>query len=73
MTEIKSVYEWVVLLIRKKSLEPTSEDLSIIRCSGEENSELACIESITNLITTKNKNSEYLVARANYTYIGEEF
>lgn len=72
MTEIKSVYEWVVILLYKKAMRATSDDMPIIRYSGEENTELGCMERITNLISTKNKNSEYLVMKAEYTYVGEE-
>lgn len=72
MTEIRNVYEWVVILLYKKAMKATSNDMPIIRYSGEENTELACIERITNLITTKNRNSEYLVVKAGYDYIGKE-
>ena len=72
MTEIKSVYEWVVILMYKKAMRATSDDMPIIRYSGEENTELACMERITNLISTKNRNLEYLVMKAEYTFIGEE-
>lgn len=72
MTEIKSVYEWVVILMYKKAMKATSDDMPIIRYSGEENTELACMERITNLISTKNRNSEYLVMKADYNYVGKE-
>lgn len=72
MTEIKSVYEWVVILLYKKAMRATSDDMPIIRYSGEENTELACMERITNLICTKNRNFEYLVMKAEYTFIGKE-
>lgn len=72
MTEIKSVYEWVVILLYKKAMKATSDDMPIIRYSGEENTELACMERITNLISSKNRNSEYLVMKAEYTFIGKE-
>lgn len=72
MTEIKSVYKWVVILLYKKAMRATSDDMPTIRYSGEENTELACMERITNLISTKNRNLEYLVKKAEYMFIGEE-
>lgn len=72
MTEIKSVYKWVVILLYKKAMRATSDDMPTIRYSGEENTELACMERITNLISTKNRNLEYLVMKAEYMFIGEE-
>lgn len=72
MTGIKSVYEWVVILLYKKATHATSYDMPIIRYSGEENTELGCMERITNLISTKNREHEYLVMKAEYTFIGEE-
>lgn len=56
----------------KKAMRATSDDMPIIRYSGEENAELGCMERITNLISTKNKNHEYLVVKADYSYIGKE-
>ena len=73
MTEIKSVYEWTVILLYKKAMRATSDDMPIIRYSGEENTELGCMERITNLISTKNRNLEYLVVKAEYTFVGKEF
>lgn len=72
MTEIKSVYEWKVVLLYRKAMKTTSDVTPIIVYSGEENTELGCMERITNLIMTKNRNFEYLVKKATYTYIGEE-
>lgn len=72
MTEIKSVYEWVVILLYKKAMRATSDAMPIIRYSGEENTELGCMERITNLISTKNRDNDYLVMKAEYTFVGEE-
>ena len=72
MTEIKSVYEWTVILLYKKAMRATSDYMPIIRYSGEESTELGCMERITNLISTKNRDNDYFVMKANYTYIGDE-
>lgn len=72
MTPIKSVYEWKVALISLPTLVPHNTDLVVRIYAGEENTELACAEKMTRLITEKCKKSNCVVVEAKMEYIGDE-
>lgn len=72
MTEIKSVYEWKVALISLPTLDPLNTDMTVRIYAGEENTELACAEKMTRLITEKCKKSNCVIIEAKMEYIGKE-
>lgn len=74
MTEIKSVYEWVVVLLNKSAMTASDNyNMAIERYHGDGMSKTECFEEITKLIKDKCSSGDFLVMKVYVDYIGEEY
>lgn len=73
MTEIKSVYEWVVVLLNKGAMTDSyNYNMAIERYIGDGANKIECFEEITKLIKDKRASGDFLVMKVYVDYVGEE-